>query len=67
MFDHREPLEESDMDVVGALFAYKFIETEHGRLVELYIEDDGWYHFKCLFSDRWLPDLIAVSQKAYII
>lgn len=40
--------------IVGELFALSFVE---GDQVELYVEDDGHYHYKCSFNKFWLHDL----------
>jgi hypothetical protein len=58
--ERREALRESDMDVVGGLFALRFIER---NLVELYVEDDEWYHFKATFNKHWLVDLGHVAAE----
>lgn len=57
-FDNHEVLKESDMDVVGGLFAIRLNEG----MVELYIEDDENFHFKCVFHPLWLKDLITVAK-----
>lgn len=59
----REALRHEDMDVTGNLFGIRFTEGEH-KQAELYIEDDGWYHFKASFSVLWLPDLHKVAASA---
>jgi|JI10StandDraft_1071094.scaffolds.fasta_scaffold151030_10 hypothetical protein len=58
----REALRESDMDIVGALFAIRF----EGSMAELYIEDDGWFHFKVAFSKVWLLDLESVAESGKV-
>ena len=49
----------SEMDIVGSLFSIKFA----GDQVELYIEDDEWFHYKCSFHRSWLKDLAAVAER----
>lgn len=55
-----QALRASDMDIVGALFAVKF----DGNIVELYIEDDDWYHLKARFNGAWLADLKGIADSA---
>ena len=55
----REPKRMEDMDIHGALFGMCYAE---GDLIELYIEDDGWWHYKCSFNRLWLTDFIAVAK-----
>lgn len=63
----QEPMRAGDMDIIGALFAIKFIDGcgENG-CAELYIEDDEFYHPKCVFSRLWLGDLKRVAEKALV-
>lgn len=56
------PMQRKDMDVVRDLFALRFVPGGSNGLVELYVEDDGLYHFKQSFDQSWLPDLIATAR-----
>ena len=51
-----------EMDVVGDVFAMRF--PRNSKLVELYIEDDGMYHFRAKFDRDYLGDLIDVCVDA---
>lgn len=53
--ERREAKRATDMDVIGGLFALRFVPDS--EMVELYIEDDEWFHFKAQFNKSWLPDL----------
>jgi hypothetical protein len=61
MTDYAEPLRAGDMDVRGGLFALRFTEGCSNGCVELYMEDDGWYHLTATFDRVWLPDLAKVA------
>jgi hypothetical protein len=50
-----------DMNVIGDLFGLRFADE---NMVELYIEDDGWFHFKLSFHRTWLKDLREVTHEA---
>jgi len=59
-------LKKEDLDFVGKLFGMVVSErTYDGKeiapLVELFIEDDENYFFKCDFDIGWLDDLISVA------
>lgn len=62
------PLRSDDMDYAGNLFGFRKEERkDQPPLIELYIEDDGWWHYKCCFSGFWLSDLkhavhVAISE-----
>lgn len=58
-----EPLRAEAMHVVGDLFALRF--GPHKQM-ELYIEDDGWYHCKATFNVAWLWDLARVAEGAAV-
>lgn len=60
----QEPLRESDMNYIVGVFGLRFTEGCSTGCVELYIEDDGWYHFKCCFDRLWLFSLEKVVQQA---
>lgn len=46
----------------GSLFGMKVIPRKDcSPLIELYIEDDGLWHYKCSFDSAWLKELIYVS------
>lgn len=62
--ERREPLRHEDMDVTADLFAIRFVEGGSNGLAELYVEDDGWYHFKMAFAVFWLNNLKRVAEKA---
>ena len=57
---------EGDMDVVGGLFALRLVPSpsKSGTWVELYVEDDTYFHHKTTFDKLWLPDLIRVATQA---
>ncbi len=63
LVDRHEPLREESMNIVGGLFAVRFV----GEMAEIYIEDDGWYHWKMTFNRFWVPDLVTVATKAKIV
>lgn len=50
-----------DMNVIGDLFGLRFAEED---MIELYIEDDGWFHYKASFNKGWLKDLCGVAVEA---
>lgn len=50
------------MDEAGNLFGLKFRESSPD-IVELYIEDDGNWHYKCSFHKFWLKDLEYVVSR----
>lgn len=58
--DERPALRDDDMDICGDLFGIRFV----GDQVELYVEDDGWWHFKENFHSIWLRDLEQVAKVA---
>lgn len=60
--ERRKPLRHEDMDVVGNLFGLRFAASD---IVELYIEDDEWYHYQTCFHKHWLLDLINVCQAGH--
>lgn len=55
-------LRQEDMTVVGGLFAVRFVPE--GDQVELYVEDDGFFHQKASFQRTWLNDLKIVAEAA---
>lgn len=55
------PLRESEMSVIGQLFAIRFVAENQ---VELYVEDDEFYFLKARFSRDWLEDLCDVAYIA---
>ena len=63
-WDDQPVLSASDMDVIGSLFALRFVPGGSTGLVELYVEDDESYHFKTKFDRLWLADLKNVTDKA---
>lgn len=60
----KTPIKVGELDVVGRLFGLKFVEGGSNGLVELYIEDDENYHYKCSFDRYWLTDLTNVVNEA---
>jgi hypothetical protein len=58
---HRTALRASDMDVVGGIWAIKFRDNDQ---VELFVEDDEWYHPKASFHKIWLSDLERICKQA---
>lgn len=62
--DRPEPLRSSELDVIGKLFAIRFVNGCSNGCVELYVEDDDWYHHKATFDRAWLNDLLAVVKRA---
>ncbi len=50
----------SDMDAISTLFALRFV----GDIVELYIEDDESWFYKCSFHKYWVEDLLQCVTKA---
>ena len=50
-----------DMNVIGDLFGLRFVAE---NMVELYIEDDGWFHYKASFNKSWLADLRGIVVEA---
>lgn len=64
-WNFEEPLRADDMDVVGSLFGLRFVEGGlPNGLVELYVEDDEYYHYKTQFNHFWLNDLAMVVEIA---
>lgn len=61
----KQALRSDDMDYCGNLFGFRKEErTAQPPLIELYIEDDGWWHYQCCFSAFWLSDLKHFAQVA---
>ena len=59
-----EPMRREDMDEAGELFGVRFVDGGSNGLIELYIEDDGYWHFVTTFDRYWLRDLEAVIRTA---
>jgi len=55
-----------EMHVNGELFSLRFTAENQ---VELFVEDDGFYHFKVRFSRDWLRDLsnVAAAGSKYLV
>lgn len=51
-------------EVVGGLFGVRFVDGCSNGCAELYVEDDGNWHFKMRFDRAWLKDLAAVANRA---
>lgn len=64
MRHQQKPLRAEDMTMTGNLFGIRLVPGGSTGLVELYVEDDGWFHFKASFDRLWLPDLRAVVDRA---
>lgn len=66
MKNNREHLHADDLDVAGLCFGIKIHKREKGQsdLIDLYTEDDGYYHYQTSFAAFWLDDLISVCTKA---
>jgi hypothetical protein len=62
----RKVITEGDLDVVGSQFGFKIIERDKGQtsLVEMYSEDDGYWHYTQSFAAWWLNDLIKACEEA---
>ena len=59
------PLRAHDMDVVGSCFGLRFVNGGGPNgMVELYVEDDEWFHYKESFNHVWLGDLLICLDKA---
>ncbi len=59
MFEH-QVMKAQDMDVLGNLFGLRYVSGGGPPgIIELYIEDDENFHFKCSFNHVWLADLAA--------
>lgn len=58
-----EPMRREDMDEAGELFGVRFIDGGSNGLIELYIEDDGYWHHKVTFDRAWVSDLRRVMAK----
>ena len=56
-------LKAEDLDVVGRLFGLRFAPGCSNRCVELYIEDDENWFYKCTFDSSWLIDLANVATR----
>jgi hypothetical protein len=69
MNTHKEPLRAEELDVRGEIFGIKFTTYSvppgiaHTG-IELYIEDDGYWHYITTTSSHWLTDLVNVSTEA---
>lgn len=53
-----------ELHIVGGLFAVRFIDGCSNGCVELFVEDDEWYHRKLTFDRNWLSDLRDVIDAA---
>lgn len=60
-----EPMRAGDMDIIGQLFGIRFRDGGSTGLVELYVENDEFYHLKCTFDRLWLNDLRHISAEAW--
>jgi hypothetical protein len=60
----REVLSADDMNVIGDLFALRFVTGCSNGCVELYVEDDDNYFHKATFDRAWLKDLADVAKEA---
>lgn len=69
MIGNRETLSEKDLDIVGSCFGLKFVarDASPDGLVELYIEDDENWFYKCTFNHFYLNDLerVIIEAKKY--
>lgn len=57
-------LREDQLDIIGQLFGFRFVEGCSNGCVELYIEDDGYWHKQVTFDQSWLKDLHWASGRA---
>lgn len=62
----RATAETSEIDVSGSLFGLRIVKRGEGvsDAIEMFVEDDGVWHYKQSFSAFWLDDLIQVCEMA---
>lgn len=63
---NNKPLKESDMHIVGSLFGARIVprtNKDKHEMIELYIEDDGYYSKIASFSSYWVSDLLGVASR----
>lgn len=59
------PFTAKEMDITTGNFGLRFVKGGNPEgLIELYIEDDDNYFYKCSFNHYWLYDLINGLGKA---
>ena len=64
MLHSLEPLRGAELDYTGAQFAYRFTDGCSNGCVEIYSEDDDWWHHVYTFDRLWLQDLKATVDAA---
>ena len=53
-----------ELDVTGGLFGFRFVDGCSNGCVELYVEDDGYWHHKMTFDRVWLKDMQHCVDRA---
>lgn len=52
-----------DLDMHGEIWGLRTTEGCANGCVELYIEDDGFWHLKATFDRQWLPELARLTEQ----
>lgn len=59
-----EPIRSDELDIVGEVFGIRFTEGCSNGCIELYGEDDGFWHLITNFDRGWLDDLTHCIDSA---
>lgn len=59
-----EPIRRDELDIAGEVFGIRFTKGCSTGCVELYGEDDGFWHLQMTFDRLWLDDLQGVASDA---
>lgn len=58
-----EPAKAEDMSIIRSIFGFRVVKRTQERdgttspLIQIFVEDDGWYHFKMAFDVIYLKEL----------
>lgn len=65
MLEPPEPIRADELDIIGEIFGIRFTDGCSTGCVELYGEDDGFWHLQMTFDRLWLADLGRVVSLAH--